>query len=172
MVDKAFEKLKERHGAPGEGCAFYILSFLLMALAANLLSFAINELFPSPYSEKVYIFVFSLGCLGLVAWESARADKRNRRLELRLWLKYDYPELLEKASGGCPDSQYSLGMGVRHHGCAKECGPAMFWLLMAANQGHFEAQRLVAIIYQNGEVVPKDPEKAAYWFRKAEGQNK
>jgi TPR repeat protein len=48
----------------------------------------------------------------------------------------------------------------------------MFWLLMAANQGHFEAQRLVAIIYQNGEVVPKDPEKAAYWFRKAEGQNK
>ena len=42
MVDKAFEKLKERHGAPGEGCAFYILSFLLMALAANLLSFAIG----------------------------------------------------------------------------------------------------------------------------------
>ena len=172
MKSYELEKLRERREASGGGCAFYILSFLGLIVASLALAEATKDFFPSKYRDEVYNWIVSLGLLGLFYLDSERNTKRSRRLELRLWLKYDYPSLLEKASKGDPDEQYWLGMGVDRHGCAKECGPAIFWLLMAANQGHLKAQEYVAILYQNGEGVPKDPEKSAYWFSKAEGQKK
>lgn len=172
IKDNEFDKLKERHEAPHEGCMFYILSFVGLSIASAALAAVVNGLFPSGYGDKVFSLIFFFGFAGLAAWESHRAKKRHRRLELRLWLKYDYPSLLEKASKGDPDEQYWLGMGVYRHGCAKECGPAIFWLLMAANQGHLKAQEFVAILYRDGEGIPKDPERSAYWFSKAEEQKK
>jgi TPR repeat protein len=167
IKDTEFEKMKERHEAPRDGCMFYILSFVGVTIASLVLADATADFFPAKYRGDLYLWIFSLGFLGLAAWGSERADKKRRLFDLKLWLKYDYPSLLENASSGNSDAQYWLGRGVNHHGCAKECGPALFWLLMAANQGHFKAQEYVAILYQNGEGVPKDPEKAAYWFSKA-----
>jgi hypothetical protein len=47
---------------------------------------------------------------------------------------------------------------------------ALLWLRMAAEQGHPKAQRLLGMMYHNGEGVPRDYNEAIKWFRKAEEQ--
>jgi len=171
-LDNSLGKLKEREEGSGDGCVYYILLFVGLMVASMALAEATKEFFPSKYRDEVFNWIVSLGLLGLFGFDLERNKKRSRRLELRLWLKYDYPSLFEKASKGNPDEQYWLGVGIQKHGCVNECGPALFWLLMSANQGHFQAQESVAIIYKYGEGIPVDLEKAAYWFGKAAEQKK
>jgi hypothetical protein len=166
MSNNDFEKLKERHEEPAEGCMFYVISFLGMSMASIFLALGINWLIPSKYLSEIFSLIFFFGFAGLAAWESSRADKRYARIERRLWLKYDYPSLLEQAESGDEESQYWIGWGARTHGCASECGPPIFWMLRAAKQGHRKAQEFLIVAYRNGEGIPVDLNKSAYWAAK------
>ncbi len=44
------------------------------------------------------------------------------------------------------------------------------WMQKAAEQGHSGAQQLLAELYEKGEGVGKDLEKALMWYRKAAEQ--
>jgi TPR repeat protein len=47
---------------------------------------------------------------------------------------------------------------------------AVFWLGRASQNGDPRAQHDLALLFQQGAGVPKDPVKAAYWYQKASNQ--
>lgn len=52
----------------------------------------------------------------------------------------------------------------------QEFSMALPWLQMAAKQGEVEAQRRLAQMYEAGQGVPPDEEKARFWLRCATAQ--
>jgi len=39
-----------------------------------------------------------------------------------------------------------------------------YWLYQAAKKGHVDAQYNMALIYQQGNIIPQNDQKAAYWY--------
>jgi TPR repeat protein len=147
---------------PDTGCLFYIVALLVAFVAALLIAVIVDEWFPT-YGATVGNVAFFFGILGIIQAETYLRKKR----ELRHWIKNEYPEWAREAEMGDPQVQYNLGWAIFMRCCGKECVPASFWMLKAAEKGHREAQEFLAAHYRWGHEVPVDLEKAAYWYRKA-----
>jgi TPR repeat protein len=84
--------------------------------------------------------------------------------------------LLRRAAAlGNADALYQLGVehcigGWEGLGVKRDRSEGTEYILKAAELGHPGAQRDIAISYEKGDGVPKDPEKAIYWYRKAAAQ--
>jgi TPR repeat protein len=63
--------------------------------------------------------------------------------------------------------KYFLGKGV-----PEDCAEAVKWYRMAAERGHADAQRILGMIYKNGDYLEKDYTEAVKWYRKAAEQGK
>ena len=77
--------------------------------------------------------------------------------------------LLPLARGGDPESQYELGC-VYDFDPPKDRRRAFRWYLCAAEQGHSEAQNLLAEMYREGIATPVNRRRAMEWFRRAAEQ--
>ena len=52
--------------------------------------------------------------------------------------------------------------------CLEQDGAqAVHWFTQAAEQGLAGSQTTLAMIYEEGAIVPADPEKARHWMKKA-----
>lgn len=73
------------------------------------------------------------------------------------------------AEKGDAESQYRLSVGYGYGlGIKKDEATAMMWLRKAAEGGQKRAQKSLAQGYQDGLFgLPHDPEKAKYWYDKA-----
>lgn len=73
------------------------------------------------------------------------------------------------AEKGDAESQYRLSVGYGYGlGVKKDEVTAMMWLRKAAESGQKRAQKSLAKGYQDGLFgLPRDPEKAKYWYDKS-----
>lgn len=73
-----------------------------------------------------------------------------------------------EAQAGDPNAQYTLASLYLDGTLAKDdWQQAMPWLLLAADQGHFEAQMQVAHALQTGHGIAKNEEQAFFWIKRA-----
>ena len=81
-------------------------------------------------------------------------------------------ELKKKAAAGDRASQYSLGEDFRLGlgGAAPDGAEAERYYKMAAEQGMPEAQHALAILYYEGDMIPRNYPEALRWFRAAADQ--
>lgn len=71
------------------------------------------------------------------------------------------------AQAGHTDAQHQVAL--EYFGRKKPDVPrAVKYWRRAAEQGHLKSQQRLAFLYEIGDGLPKDPEKAAYWREKAE----
>ena len=78
-------------------------------------------------------------------------------------------EILAKARIGDPDAQYELACDYDFEP-PKDRRRAVHWYRKAAEQGHAEAQNLLAECLRDGVGVQKSPKEAVAWFRRAAEQ--
>lgn len=73
------------------------------------------------------------------------------------------------AEQGDAESQYRLSVGYGYGlGVEKDEAKAMAWLRKAAENGQKRAQKSLAKAYEDGlNGLPRDPEKAKYWYDKS-----
>ncbi len=98
--------------------------------------------------------------------------RRDYRIKRNLRKAFYWYE--KAASGGHPLAQYKLGL-LYYYGMEgkkllllEDFSLAFYWFKKAAKQGHRGAQYEVSGMYDKGEGVEKDPQKALHWRRKAE----
>lgn len=75
--------------------------------------------------------------------------------------------LRRMAAQGNADAQFAVGESYRQEKADTE---AAFWLHMAAEQQHCQAQRELGVVYANALGVVKDERQALYWYGKAAEQ--
>jgi len=73
------------------------------------------------------------------------------------------------AEHGHLSSQSMLGLWYHHgyQGLTQDMKEAVKWYRMAAEQGDYEVQYNLALMYYNGEGIEKNNKEAVKWFRKA-----
>lgn len=106
--------------------------------------------------------------LGLTAcWANAAAtplsaaEKRARYEQMKL------PELVSKANANDTSAQFELGSRFNYGRAApKNNVEALRWLRRAAQGGHTEAQRLLAVKLYNGYDIAVDHEEALLWAQR------
>ena len=81
-------------------------------------------------------------------------------------------EVKNHAHQGSPSAAYDLGLfygksGKNHPAHKQE---AVFWLRMAADRGHKEAQYRLGLLYAHGDGVPLNQYEAVAWWRAASQQ--
>jgi hypothetical protein len=79
----------------------------------------------------------------------------------------DVAFLLNLARSGKIEAQVLLGEYFLDR---QEYAEALPWLRLAAGQGEVEAQRRLALMYETGQGVPRDYERASFWLRCATEQ--
>ena len=68
------------------------------------------------------------------------------------------------AAAGDASAQYDVGVSLYYgRGRPQDYVKALYWVTQAANQGHMEAQVLLATIYREGLAVPADTVQVAHW---------
>jgi len=72
--------------------------------------------------------------------------------------------LLNLARTGKVEAQVLLG---EHYLSCGQYGEALHWLQSAAESGDTDAQKRLALMYESGQGVERDYEKAAVWFQRA-----
>jgi len=82
-------------------------------------------------------------------------------------VRTDTEFLRNLAHSGNIEAQLLLG---EYYHARQEYAEALPWLHLAAKQGEVEAQRRLAQMYEAGQGVPRDDEKAAFWLRCATAQ--
>ena len=85
-------------------------------------------------------------------------------------LRAEVPEeLLQKAEGGDKDAQFEIGKRFDSgQGVKQDSGKAAQWYFRAASKGHAKAAEYLAIFYDEGIGVPKDPVIAGRWRKIAQ----
>lgn len=73
-------------------------------------------------------------------------------------------QLLVEAEAGDAFAQHELGVNYYNDG---DPVTARCWFLKAAKQGFARSQNELGLLYQDGEGVKQDNEKAKYWFEQA-----
>jgi len=73
-------------------------------------------------------------------------------------------QLLVEANAGDAFAQHELGVNYYNNG---DPVTARCWFLKAAKQGFARSQNELGLLYQDGEGVKQDNEKAKYWFEQA-----
>ncbi len=74
-------------------------------------------------------------------------------------------KLMPLAEAGDKASQYSLGnIYIEQKNPLLEASQAVFWFERAANQGYLEAQLTLGEMYLNGNILEKDPVRAAHFL--------
>lgn len=83
-----------------------------------------------------------------------------------------FKQVYVKAAYGNPEAQSYLGLMYLNgeEGAEKDGAEAAKWLRAAADQGVAAAQFNLALLYLNGDGVPKNPAAAAHWCRLAAEQ--
>lgn len=76
--------------------------------------------------------------------------------------------LFPAAQAGFPEAQCKIALLYYYR--TQFFGEAIYWFRKAAEQDYAEAQNCLAVIYESGEGVTRDPEKAEMWYRKAAEQ--
>jgi hypothetical protein len=91
--------------------------------------------------------------------EKAQKSKNIDSVELSV------SQIMEKAEKGDIYAQYNLAlMYAGGKLVSQDMDQATLWLQKAANQGHLEAQRYLASLYESGKWgFPQDKDKAEYW---------
>jgi len=80
--------------------------------------------------------------------------------------KSDLDKIIEIARSGSADAQFFLGKYYSDERYRDDV-EAFKWLLLAANQGHGEAQMFVGYSYEIGEGIPKNIKLAVKYYAKA-----
>lgn len=80
--------------------------------------------------------------------------------------------LLERAEKGYHAIQFQVAMNYRHgkNGFEVDDNSSFEWLKKASDNGSYKAAMSLAYLYRMGEQVPKDYDKAADYYLKAEKQ--
>ena len=73
-------------------------------------------------------------------------------------------QLLVEANAGDAFAQHELGVNYYNNG---DPVTARCWFLKAAKQGFARSQNELGLLYEDGEGVEQDNEKAKYWFEQA-----
>ena len=68
-----------------------------------------------------------------------------------------------------PTRSYTWACFISMVGRATGPREAIRWYRKAADQGNHDSQNLIGTLYVNGFGLPRDPEQASLWFRKARG---
>ena len=79
----------------------------------------------------------------------------------------DINELIKKATEGDAQAQYQLGIHYYEEQKYKE---TVDWLTKASEQGHAAAQCILAVCYEDGEIVEKDSQKAIELYKSSAEQ--
>jgi len=85
-------------------------------------------------------------------------DRADYGTSLQVWM--------EPANGGDPKAQTYVGEIYEKQG---DFASAAQWYQKAAAQGYAPAQIDLGSLYEQGKGVPKDPQQALNWYRKASG---
>ena len=83
----------------------------------------------------------------------------------------DYAKIRSDATDGFANAQYTLGhcyqLGINRPSIEQDAAEAARWYMLAANQGHMEAQYRLGKMYLVGEGVSESEREAAKWLKKA-----
>jgi TPR repeat protein len=76
------------------------------------------------------------------------------------------PPLRERAAGGDPEAQFTLGKNYEagRSGLKKDYAEAATWYRKSAEQGNVYAQASLGILYHSGKGLPRDDVQAEVWF--------
>ena len=90
------------------------------------------------------------------------------------WYSQALSQYTIEAEKGDAEAQYVVASMNRSNytGIRTDANKAFLWYNKAAEQGHEEAQRALGRCYEHGTIVPKNMEKANYWYAKASEQYK
>ena len=95
---------------------------------------------------------------GIRGGEYTSYDRADYGTALQVWM--------QPAEGGDPKAQTYVGEIYEKQG---DFATAAQWYTKAANQGYAPAQIDLGSLYEQGKGVPKDPQQALTWYRKASG---
>lgn len=99
-----------------------------------------------------------------------RFEFQDDRAELHYFSAHG--KMLRLAMSGDVDAQFECAMQFAYgQGCEQDDRNACFWCLMAAQNGHKEAQFMMGNFWKNGTVLPVCAEMADFWTRTAEKSN-
>jgi uncharacterized protein len=95
-------------------------------------------------------------------------DLKNEILANEIYSCIHDDDLKTKAEQGDPISQYYYGRSfiLAYDELRPNNSQAVYWITKAAEQGDFDAQLELAVMYANAENTFHDYEKAAYWYTK------
>ena len=117
-----------------------------------------------------------------IKWLKMSADAGNligitslsQSLRFGYGIEKDIPKANEllalAATRGFPRAQFLVGVFLRSGGGENNEREAVEWYTKAAEQGYADAQFNLALCYDDGEGVEKDPAKAVEWYTKAAEQ--
>ena len=76
------------------------------------------------------------------------------------------PPLRERAAGGDPEDQFTLGKNYEagRSGLKKDYAEAANWYRRSAEQGNVYAQASLGILYHSGKGLTRDDVQAEMWF--------
>jgi hypothetical protein len=117
------------------------------------------------------VFVISVMTGFLITYTLSRAYAESNGSEKAQKIKnidsveLSITQIMEKAEKGDIYAQYNLSlMYADGKFVSQDMNQAASWLQKAANQGHLEAQRYLASLYESGKWgFPHDKDKAEYW---------
>ncbi|MDA0190327.1 MAG: tetratricopeptide repeat protein [Proteobacteria bacterium] len=91
-------------------------------------------------------------------------DFDTLRPHLRLPMGQEELRVLEAAEGGVADAQNEMALILLQGGRPKG---AIYWLELAARQGHADATCLLGLCHLNGEGTPRDENIGIMWLASA-----
>ena len=95
---------------------------------------------------------------GIRGGEYTSYDRADYGTALKVWM--------DPANAGDPKAQTYVGEIYEKQ---NDFASAAQWYMKAANQGYGPAQIDLGSLYEQGKGVPKDPQQALNWYRKASG---
>jgi TPR repeat protein len=128
---------------------------------------------PATYLIKFLLVIFSLILVAPVLADYKQADIDECYFNsVAKHFNTAFPVCKRAAEQGDVYAQIFLGDMLRSDGLdtPKDDKQAVYWFTKAAEQGVAQAQRLLGVMFRNGEGTPKDDKQAVYWFTKAAEQ--
>lgn len=102
--------------------------------------------------------------LGITAFWADAVEPLSAAEKRALYEQMKLPELVLKANANDTSAQFELGSRFNYgREAPKNNVEALRWLRRAAQGGHREAQRLLAVKLYNGYDIPADHEEALLW---------
>ena len=138
---------------------------------------------PAQYFIETYFLLKRKKLPEALHWLGKASRSRNQEAKALVEKLYrdgsrEFPTIAEDrwlqlfVNAGHPEAQYDLACAcILGTNGFKDPPKAIALLRSAAEQGHLKSQLRLAFMYEVGDDVSKNPEKAAFWRAKAESTN-